>query len=260
MLHLAFLSAWHRNFALHIDLAVQGQERLHLSAAEVGDDRGCQLGRWLVDNEARLLELPSLNRLQASHADYHAQAGLIIGALQEGDAEPSAVGRLHEISAQVVAAVNALDAELKPLTDVRLDMPSYASFWDDRLLLGHDVIDEQHKAIAQLGDRMLRDPALPLSSDAGTCFLHDFYRLVALHFDTEEMAMRRMNLAPDFLKAHFDEHSRLLDQIVSYSVDFSRSGQTKTVGDITQDLFGVIIDHVVNFDLAMRPHNLSSSS
>ena len=38
MPQLAFLSAWHRNFALHIDLAVQGQAGLHLSAAEVGDD------------------------------------------------------------------------------------------------------------------------------------------------------------------------------------------------------------------------------
>ncbi|TXH17563.1 MAG: hypothetical protein E6R00_04415 [Gammaproteobacteria bacterium] len=105
---------------------------------------------------------------------------------------------------------------------------------------------------------MLREPTLPLSSDAGSCFLHDFYRLVALHFETEEIAMRRMQLAPDALKAHFDEHSRLLEQIVSYSVDFSRSRQIRTVGDITQDLFGVIIDHVVNFDLALRPRNLSA--
>ena len=258
MPQLAFLSAWHRNFALHIDLAVQGQEGLHLSAAEVGDDHLCQLGRWLHDNAAKLAGQPAYQCLLTLHAEYHAQAERVIRAHLAGHAGPEAVASLHSVSAEVVAAINALDAELRPIADLRLDSPANASFWDDSLLIGHGVIDEQHKAIAQLGDRMLREPALPLSSDAGSCFLHDFFRLVALHFETEEIAMRRMHLPPDVLKAHFDEHSRLLDQIVSYSVDFSRSREIKTVGDITQDLFGVIIDHVVNFDLALRLRNLSA--
>lgn len=252
MPQLAFLSAWHRNFALHIDLAVQGKEGLHLSAAEVGDDHLCQLGRWLHDNAAKLTGQPAYQQLLSLHAEYHAQAEKVIGAHLAGQTSATEVERLHVVSADVVAAINALDAELRPIADLRLDSPANASFWDDSLLIGHGVIDEQHKAIAQLGDRMLREPALPLSSDAGSCFLHDFYRLVALHFDTEEIAMRRMQLAPEVLKAHFDEHSRLLDQIVSYSVDFSRNRQIRTVGDITQDLFGVIIDHVVNFDLTLR--------
>jgi len=252
MPQLAFLSAWHRNFALHIDLAVQGREGLHLSAAEIGDDHLCQLGRWLHDNAAKLAGQPAYQHLLSRHAEYHVQAEKVIRAHLAGHAGSEAVDRLHTLSAEVVAAINALDAGLRPIADLRLDSPANASFWDDSLLIGHSVIDEQHKAIALLGDRMLREPALPLSSDAGSCFLHDFYRLVALHFDTEEIAMRRMQLAPEVLKAHFDEHSRLLDQIVSYSVDFSRNRQVRTVGDITQDLFGVIIDHVVNFDLALR--------
>lgn len=258
MPQLAFLSAWHRNFSLHIDLAVQGQEGLSLSAADVGDDHLCQLGRWLDDNSAQLSGLSAYQHLTVLHAEYHAEAAALIATHLAGEVEPAAVQRLHDVSAKVVSAINALDAELRPHPELHVNAPAPASFWNDSLLVGHAVIDEQHKAIAQLGDRILRDPALPLSSDAGSCFLHDFYRLVALHFETEEIAMRRMQLDPEQLKAHFDEHSRLLDLIVSYSVDFSRSREMKTVGDITQDLFGVIIDHVVNFDLALRPRKRSA--
>lgn len=255
MSQLAFLSAWHRNFALHIDLALQGQEGVGLSAAEVGNDRLCQLGRWLDDNSAQLSGMHAYQRLKVLHAKYHAEAGALIAAHLAGEAGPATVERLHDVSAKVVSAINTLDTELCPNMDLRLKPPPETSFWDDSLLIGHAVIDEQHKAIAQLGDRILRDPTLLLTSDAGSSFLHDFYQLVAQHFETEEIVMRRMRLDSTQLSAHIDEHSRLLDLIVSYSVDFLRSREMKTVADITQDLFGVVIDHVVNFDLTLRPSN-----
>ena len=257
MPQLAFLSAWHRNFALHVDLAVQGFEPLHLSAAEVADEYLCQLGRWLAENAVRLGGRHAFSALKALHATYHEQAGRVIRAHLADAPVQLAVDRLHEISAQVIEAIHVLDAELRADSEPGIEAPVAASFWDDALLIGHEVLDEQHKAIARFGDQVLRNPGLSLGSDAGTCFLHDFYKLVALHFETEELAMCRMSLPEDLRKRHFEEHSRLLDQIVSYSVDFTRSGRQLSAGDITQDIFGIIIDHVVKFDLSLRPEVLS---
>lgn len=128
-----------------------------------------------------------------------------------------------------------------------------SSFWHADLEIGIPVIDEQHRAIAELGDRLVRDPRTALGSETGTSFLQVFYRLLAQHFETEEMLMRRLDIPEVHRQAHFQEHSRLLERVVALSINQIGDNGPKTVADITRDLLHIIVEHVIHADHLIPP-------
>ena len=122
------------------------------------------------------------------------------------------------------------------------------SFWDASLETGIQIIDEQHRAIAELGDRLARDPRTALGSETGTSFLQTFYRLLAQHFDTEEALMRSLDMPEPLRHAHFQEHSRLLERVIALSISQIGENGPKRVSDITRDLLHIIVEHVAHDD------------
>jgi len=130
---------------------------------------------------------------------------------------------------------------------------SATSFWSADLETGIPVIDEQHRAIAELGDRLVRDPRTALGSETGTSFLQVFYRLLAQHFETEELLMRRLDMPEAQRLAHFQEHSRLLERVVALSMNQIGENGPKTVADITRDLLHIIVEHVIHADHLIPP-------
>lgn len=133
------------------------------------------------------------------------------------------------------------------------DNQSATSFWSADLETGIPVIDEQHRAIAELGDRLVRDPRTALGSETGTSFLQTFYRLLAQHFETEEALMRSLDMPEALRHAHFQEHSRLLERVVALSINQIGESGPKTVADITRDLLHIIVEHVLKSDHLIPP-------
>jgi len=128
------------------------------------------------------------------------------------------------------------------------DSQAATSFWDASLETGIQIIDEQHRAIAELGDRLVRDPRTALGSETGTSFLQTFYRLLAQHFETEEGLMRSLDMPEPLRHAHFQGHSRLLERVIALSINQIGENGPKRVSYITRDLLHIMVEHVAHDD------------
>jgi hemerythrin-like metal-binding protein len=87
--------------------------------------------------------------------------------------------------------------------------------WDDKMSVGVDKIDEQHKELI----RILRDFTISISSNSGEGnskeALKRLYDYTFEHFEAEEYLMSA-NSYPD-MNAHFDEHRKLYDKVIKLS-------------------------------------------
>ena len=61
---------------------------------------------------------------------------------------------------------------------------STLELWDETLLTGIPSVDEQHRDIARLGAKMLKETRLPLTSERFGDYFAEFWQLVADHFET----------------------------------------------------------------------------
>lgn len=126
------------------------------------------------------------------------------------------------------------------------------AMWDDSLSTGISAIDDQHRDIAQLGAKMLKESGLSLTSEEFGDYFADFWRLVADHFDAEEKIMRTLNLPDDVLQAHIHEHSALLERLIQLNIHSAAVSERKNVSDIAHEVITIVVDHIVHFDLALR--------
>ncbi len=69
---------------------------------------------------------------------------------------------------------------------------STLELWDEALLTGIPTVDRQHRDIARLGAKMLKETGLPLTSERFGDYFAEFWQLVADHFETEEELMRTL--------------------------------------------------------------------
>lgn len=90
--------------------------------------------------------------------------------------------------------------------------------WNDGLAVGHHIIDEQHKTLVELLNKL----ALGLERDDDQkALLKTFlevHRFAAYHFDDEEDLMKRVDF--DVWRVHRYEHQQFLAVIESLVEDF----------------------------------------
>lgn len=253
MSNLDFLSVWHRTVALHLQSVLDGVEELRLEPVEIGDPGRCELGQWLAAQGASLARMPAYDELLVRHRHYHQVARRLVGAPRTGLARGLNLGALAELQAASEAVTLAIDRLIEQLQfGAEAFRARPTDFWDDSLRIGIDLIDEQHKAIAELGARVARAPEMSLSSESGVDFLGSFYKLIAFHFETEEQLMARICAPGDWQRAHIREHSALLETIVSYSYEQTLGTGPARIAEIVQDLQRIIVDHVIDFDFGFK--------
>jgi hemerythrin len=263
MLTLDYLKTWHRTFALHLELAVEGFESLSCSADDVGDETLCALGKWISAEKHKLADFPSFARLTSTHKEFHAAAKSIVVSHQSGDMN-SVRGidteHLREASSAVHSAIELLEQDLlntellSSASPYRPVSSTPTSLWDDSLKIGVPVIDAQHRELAHLADRVLQQSHISLSSESGVDFLTNMTRLLSLHFDTEELLMRRISFPEAEREAHFAMHTHILEQITSLSFDMTQGTKSANISDVALLLRAILIDHVVTFDRSLIPY------
>ncbi len=103
------------------------------------------------------------------------------------------------------------------------DIPLLAPLaWGAAHAIGIQEIDDQHRHLAELIDRLSASLNDAPESDANLAILNDLIRYAELHFATEERLMQQYQVAD--VARHRDEHRRLLHDIQNLRVDGDRCG------------------------------------
>jgi hemerythrin-like metal-binding protein len=268
MQNLNFLKIWHRTFALHIEYVIEGVEETTFLPSEVGDATNCQFGKWAISATQELSNNSKFEELLAVHAQFHRVAGQLLRLHVDGKhlAAQALIGDLNYSSESIAARVDELEESLY-LSHADFD-PNAGRFksqvaessWDDSLLVGIPVLDEQHKGIAKLADEFLASPTHRLSSERGREILNNIHSLVSLHFDTEELYMARSDMSEDGINAHKADHDEILNSLVSLTYDLALSKVSMSFGEVFSLLQKLFFDHVIDFDMNLSKGQLRSLS
>jgi len=84
-------------------------------------------------------------------------------------------------------------------------LPKESQSWNNSLLLGIPLVDEQHKILIALFDEVISISQEENNSDKILPLLNELQRYTHYHFDTEEALMQQENIqGVDF---HIKQHS-----------------------------------------------------
>lgn len=259
MTNLNFLKIWHRAFARHIEYLVEGTDATSLSPDIVADATTCQFGKWAISPPQELRDDPEFGALLAVHAQFHKIAAQLLQMYVDGNQLAVQAQRLDLIasSESFVLAVDELEKSLNegragsdPNT-ARLKPALAATTWDKSLLVGINVLDEQHEGIVKIADEFLAAPRERLSSERGRQLLENVEKLLALHFATEEQYMARAKMPEEEIKAHKADHTEILNRFVSITYELALLDKDMSFGDMHSLLQKSVIEHVVTVDVKL---------
>jgi hemerythrin-like metal-binding protein len=119
--------------------------------------------------------------------------------------------------------------------------------WDDRLSVGVDLIDEQHKALIQ----RLNDMSAAVEAHEGEreisrtlSFLIDY---TDFHFSTEKKHMEAQGYPG--ADAHLEKHKEFTDTLADMEQDFREEGSTKALADALNTFLGNwLLHHIRTVD------------
>jgi hemerythrin len=121
--------------------------------------------------------------------------------------------------------------------------------WTSRYSLDINKIDEQHKHLFELANRVFRLPDDNSKSEVRT-LLVEFNEYMKTHFRDEEEYMESINF-PE-LEYHKQLHSRIIDHVNGIIKE------TKSIVEIKQKMKDVtkkyLVEHIIDEDMKMKSH------
>jgi len=95
-------------------------------------------------------------------------------------------------------------------------LPKESQSWNNSLLLGIPLVDEQHKILIALFDEVISISQEENNSDKILPLLNELQRYTHYHFDTEEALMQQENIqGVDF---HIKQHSLFKKKIADFMI------------------------------------------
>ncbi len=264
--------SWHEIYALRLRLFVDGVVDCDRDAGSVRDDTACDLGKWLHVTAARQLgDLPQYRVLREAHRRFHVCASDMVIAFNTADTDAArrgAAGDFMAASAAVLAALDDVEREYvaRCASDPVARAPSGAATvadrtlsseeklgWNKPLRIGLPVIDEQHRVLTELVDKLMATPTVKVDSEQAGDVFFKIGRLLEIHFETEERLLRHYGVAGDWFEAHREEHTRILSECAEINLQLM-AGRILTVTDIFPLLRELVIGHIVQYDLDIKTH------
>ncbi len=126
--------------------------------------------------------------------------------------------------------------------------------WSEHLSIDHAEIDEEHRYIIRLIDRLYNLPDNGHCLDEIEQLFGDLVDFMAIHFQHEERLMNEIDYPK--LAAHAKEHDCLISTYASYFYDRGARDRIARQRALTE-LSMLIIDHIKAFD---RPLALFSKA
>lgn len=130
--------------------------------------------------------------------------------------------------------------------------------WDERLHLGVDFMDEEHRAIIEKLEKLLQRIDFEAPSEEDTDVFIEFEDTIVNHFAHEELMMHQY--AYPKLELHVQAHSKILEKINRYKELFLTSGLTEQVMErVEADVAYIFKMHLLeeDRDLEVFVHKLS---
>lgn len=262
MIDFDIAKTWQRIFTERIDLALAGIPQEGAPSCETAADAtGCALGRWLNGAARALAELPSYAVLHAAHEDFHRICADVLRTAEVQRLPKSLLDRLHASSMAVYRALGELEKEYDARKDDLIYVSPFApahrqggrGSWDDALLTGLPVIDDQHKAIFDLLDRLSAIEDTSIRSEVAAELFEELGQRLEEHFSTEEACLGHGGMPPAAIAAHVLDHQRIMEQYVD--IHFAiMAGQKLRVADVLDQAYHWAIDHIVEYDLELKKY------
>lgn len=122
--------------------------------------------------------------------------------------------------------------------------------WTEDFSVGVVIIDEQHKQLIALVNRLIAKPQTTTKSEAISDLLSDMTNYAIEHFATEEELLRQHNYP--HLEEHVAQHRAFRKQIVDFCMATMSNVATvpETMLHYLRDWF---VEHILKSDMAYKP-------
>ena len=117
--------------------------------------------------------------------------------------------------------------------------------WDDSFNIQVEVIDQQHRRLVELMNRLIATQDEKASDDDIADILGAMTNYLGYHFDTEEQLM--IDHSYPELESHREEHQAFVTQ-TAYFIATYREGGTSLKKDILLFLKEWLVEHIVKTD------------
>jgi hemerythrin-like metal-binding protein len=257
---LAF--AWHKTFLRYLDQEIDGQGQ-PIGRVDPCDESRCDLGHWLRGSGRALAELTHFDTVASAHWIFHEQSCAMMRRLAEGDRQTARSLRHTDVaqaSDAVVAAIDALRSDYIALpaeAQIRLDAatatPTVETQWEHAIHLGLPGVDNEHRALIALANRLRENPRASLREEAVVDLLTALGHALVTHFNHEEAIMRQIGMPLALLDAHIVAHNRILDQYADLNIAAAAGTAYRAV-----DVYTLVMDwvgrHMVDHDLCIKDY------
>jgi hemerythrin-like metal-binding protein len=117
--------------------------------------------------------------------------------------------------------------------------------WDDSFNIQVDVIDQQHRRLVELMNRLIAIQDEKASDDEIAEILGAMTNYLGYHFDTEEQLM--IDRGYPELESHREEHQTFVTQTANFIATYRQSG-VSLKSDILLFLKEWLVEHIVKTD------------
>lgn len=119
--------------------------------------------------------------------------------------------------------------------------------WDERLLTGVPIIDEQHQELVRIINQLASQLAEGLEWDRFSLVFKRLIDYARMHFATEEDLMQRNGIPSALSAAHYEAHGRFVEEILLMKEEAARDPQR--AGDaLVRYLIGWLTFHILGAD------------
>lgn len=149
-----------------------------------------------------------------------------------------------------VFKVAVKDAHYDDRSDIlEKDIPDLMP-WNPKLILGIDEIDNQHKELVSLINRLHKAMKLKKGSQRAQEILKDLTEYTRFHFSHEEELLKKFNYPEK--DEHLAIHKSLVDQVVAFKSQFDE-GKASLTMDLMDFLTDWLKHHILETDKAYVP-------
>jgi len=121
--------------------------------------------------------------------------------------------------------------------------------WTEEYSVGVEKIDEQHKKLIAMINRLIARPEVTTRSETISYLLTDMTRYAQEHFATEEALLRKYNYP--LLEEHIAQHREFRKKTVDFCTA-TMLGASKVPETLLDYLHDWLLEHLLNSDIAYK--------
>jgi hemerythrin len=123
--------------------------------------------------------------------------------------------------------------------------------WSDRLSVGIEAIDDQHKKLVSIVNRLYNAMKEKKGSEILGDVLSELIEYTKYHFTTEETVMKN-NAYPHYL-SHKSSHSQLVEKVMDLDIEL-KAGKIALSVQVFQFLKDWLVNHIQGEDKKYAPY------